>query len=59
MFHSMSPRVNIASLIVAKSFIDWPQFSWIIPELFTLDYQEIVFFDYENKKGWAFGPPLG
>jgi hypothetical protein len=31
----------------------------MIPELFTLDGQEFVFFDLEIKKGWAFGPPLG
>jgi len=31
---------------VAKSFIDWPQISWISPELSTLDCQEDVFFDF-------------
>ena len=31
----------------------------MFPELFTLDGQEYFFFDFENKKGWAFGPPLG
>lgn len=39
--------------------VNWPYVFRMIPELFTLDGQKFVFFDFENKKGWAFGPPLG
>ena len=38
--------------------VGWSYVSRMFPELFTLDGQE-YFFDFENKKGWAFGPPLG
>ena len=39
--------------------VSWSYVSRMFPELFTLDGQEYIFFDFENKKGWAFGPPLG
>ena len=46
-------------MTVAKLFVNEPRVFWITPELFTLNCQEFVFFDFENKKGWALGPPLG
>ena len=62
----MSPLANNASINVAPTLVDRPQVSWIIhpfcgmaQDLFAPKCQELVFFELENKKGWAFGPPLG